>query len=91
VQYYSEAEGSRRKAQAGMELTRTITHRMHVDNSVELIGELLFGHETGLQTLQAVRPAGRVLVDDWACLKSMVCNLRHFQKILQVAETILCS
>jgi legumain len=70
--YYSGVEGSTRKEQAGMELTRTITQRVHVDNSVKLIGELLFGHENSLPTLQAVRPAGRVLVDDWACLKSMV-------------------
>jgi len=49
-----------------------LLHRMHVDNSVKLVGELLFGHEAGQRTLQAVRPAGRVLVDDWACLKSMV-------------------
>jgi len=77
VQYYSEAEGSIRKAQAGMELTRTIAHRMHVDNSVKLVGELLFGHEAGQRTLQAVRPAGRVLVDDWACLKSMVRKLKQ--------------
>jgi legumain len=60
-----------------MELTRTIAHRMHVDESVKLIGEFLFGLDTSLKTLEAVRPAGEVLVDDWACLKSMVRGLEH--------------
>ena len=60
-----------------MELTRIITHRMHVDKSVKLIGEFLFGLETSFKTLEAVRLAGEVLVDDWACLKSMVRGLEH--------------
>lgn len=77
MQYYSAAEGSTKKAHAGMELARTIAQRMHLDNSVKLIGELLFGHENSLQTLKAVRPAGQVLVNDWACLKSMVRDLKQ--------------
>lgn len=72
MQYYNEAEGSTKKAQAGMELTRMINQRTHLDNSVQLIGKLLFGHKNSLRTLQAVRPPGQVLVDDWTCLKSMV-------------------
>ncbi|KAG0554538.1 hypothetical protein KC19_12G098600 [Ceratodon purpureus] len=70
--YHRAVEGSAKKEHAGIELTRTIAHRMHVDNSVKLIGDLLFGLDNSLKTLKAVRPAGQVLVDNWACLKSMV-------------------
>lgn len=72
MQYYNAEKGSLRKASAGRELSRTILHRKHLDNSMKLIGEILFGQENGLEKLTAVRPAGTVVVDDWACLKSMV-------------------
>ena len=49
-----------------------MTHRLHVDNSINLIGKLLFGSEKGMEVLNAIRPTGLPLVDDWACLKSMV-------------------
>lgn len=78
MQYQRAVEGSTRKAHAGMELTRTIAHRMHLDNSVKLIGEFLFGLDMSLKILKAVRPAGQVLVDDWACLKSMIKDLQQF-------------
>ncbi|KAG2598460.1 hypothetical protein PVAP13_5KG347100 [Panicum virgatum] len=54
------------------ELLEVMAHRSHVDNSVELIGSLLFGSEDGPRVLKAVRAAGDPLVDDWSCLKSMV-------------------
>jgi legumain len=72
LQYHSAAEGSTRKLKAGEELVNTMAYRMHLDNSVELIGNLLFGSEAGPSKLNAIRPAGQVLVDDWDCLKSMV-------------------
>lgn len=49
-----------------------MTHRMHIDSSVKLIGKLLFGIEKGPELLYAVRPAGLPLVDDWDCLKQLV-------------------
>lgn len=49
-----------------------MSHRLHVDNSVDLIGNLLFGSKHGSEMLKAIRPAGQPLVDDWSCLKSMV-------------------
>ncbi|CAK9212424.1 unnamed protein product [Sphagnum troendelagicum] len=70
--YHSAAEGSTRKLKAGEELVNTMAYRMHLDNSVKLIGNLLFGSEAGPSKLNAIRPAGQVLVDDWDCLKSMV-------------------
>lgn len=68
---FTNAEkGSLREAAAAEELARTILHRKHLDDSVKLIGEILF--ENSIEKLNEVRPAGTVLVDDWACLKAMV-------------------
>lgn len=47
-------------------------HRAHVDNSINLIGQVSFGRQRGSSILSAVRPSGLPLVDDWQCLKSMV-------------------
>ncbi|CAL9083901.1 unnamed protein product, partial [Musa acuminata var. zebrina] len=52
--------------------SQVISHRLHVDNSIEFIGKLLFGSKQGSEVLKTVRPAGQPLVDDWSCLKSMV-------------------
>ncbi|QHO30411.1 Vacuolar-processing enzyme [Arachis hypogaea] len=49
-----------------------MSHRMHIDSSVKLIGKLLFGIEKGQEILSSVRPSGEPLVDDWDCLKSLV-------------------
>ncbi len=64
LQYNNAAVGSTRKSKAGEELVNTMAHRIHLDNSVELIGNLLFGSEAGASKLNAIRPAGQVLVDD---------------------------
>ncbi|XP_077209811.1 vacuolar-processing enzyme-like [Tasmannia lanceolata] len=65
-------EGSPKKHDAQKQLLDVIAHRLHVDNSMELIGKLLFGAEKGPELLRTVRPAGQVLVDNWECLKTMV-------------------
>ncbi|XP_020222250.2 vacuolar-processing enzyme [Cajanus cajan] len=65
-------EGSPRKNAAQKQVLEAMSHRMHVDKSVKLIGKLLFGIEKGPELLNAVRPAGLALVDDWDCLKTMV-------------------
>lgn len=70
--FRSSPEGSSAKLNAQKQLLDVMAHRLHVDNSVELIGKLLFGAEKGLEVLKAVRSAGLPLVDDWKCLKSMV-------------------
>jgi legumain len=67
-------KGSLRESTAATELARTILHRRHLDDSVKLIGEILFAGENSVEKLTAVRPAGTVVVDDWACLKTMVRN-----------------
>ncbi|KAG7029275.1 hypothetical protein SDJN02_07613 [Cucurbita argyrosperma subsp. argyrosperma] len=65
-------EGSNRKIEAQKKFVEAMSHRVHIDNSVKLIGKLLFGIEKGPEVLNAIRPAGRPLVDDWDCLKNMV-------------------
>nr|GMD45950.1 vacuolar-processing enzyme-like [Ipomoea batatas]GMD48839.1 vacuolar-processing enzyme-like [Ipomoea batatas] len=77
--YYSEywqfrnaQEGSARKSEAQKQFTEAITHRTHLDNSIALVGKLLFGIEKGPEVLNSVRATGLPLVDDWSCLKSYV-------------------
>uniref|UniRef100_A0A7N0RHE8 Legumain prodomain domain-containing protein n=1 Tax=Kalanchoe fedtschenkoi TaxID=63787 RepID=A0A7N0RHE8_KALFE len=65
-------EGSARKMEARKQVMEAMSHRMHVDNSIKLIGKLLFGIEKGQNVLDAVKPAGQPLVDDWSCLKTLV-------------------
>ncbi|KAL6985503.1 legumain [Sarracenia purpurea var. burkii] len=65
-------EGSPRKLEAQKQFVDAMTHRLHIDNSVEMIGKLLFGIEKGSEVLKTVRPAGQPLVDDWDCLKTLV-------------------
>ncbi|XP_010472621.1 PREDICTED: vacuolar-processing enzyme alpha-isozyme-like [Camelina sativa] len=69
--YRKAPEGSARKVEAQKQVIEAMSHRLHVDNSVLLIGKLLFGLE-GPAILNKVRPSGKPLVDDWDLLKSMV-------------------
>ncbi|CAA3011007.1 vacuolar-processing enzyme-like [Olea europaea var. sylvestris] len=65
-------EGSARKFEAQKQLAEIMAHRAHVDSSMKLIGKLLFGIEKGPEVLKTIRSAGKPLVDDWSCLKSLV-------------------
>ncbi|GER32113.1 vacuolar-processing enzyme [Striga asiatica] len=65
-------EGSARKLEAQKQLVEAMAHRTHIDNSIKLIGKLLFGIKKGPLVLKEVRPAGEPLVDNWNCLKSLV-------------------
>uniref|UniRef100_A0A0A8XQ45 Vpe1 n=1 Tax=Arundo donax TaxID=35708 RepID=A0A0A8XQ45_ARUDO len=65
-------EKSEEKQEVLRKISETVTHRRHVDSSVDFVGKLLFGVENGPSALQAVRPSGQPLVDDWDCLKRMV-------------------
>ncbi|CAK9145318.1 unnamed protein product [Ilex paraguariensis] len=65
-------EGSDRKFQAQKQFAEAMSHKMHLDNSVNLIGKLLFGIDKGTEVLKTIRPAGQPLVDDWDCLKTLV-------------------
>ncbi|KAL8101603.1 vacuolar-processing enzyme-like [Apium graveolens] len=70
--YRKAPEGSARKIKAQKQFSEAMSHRMHLDNSVQLIGKLLFGIDSGSEVLKTVRPAGEPLVDDWLCLKTLV-------------------
>lgn len=72
LQFRKAPEGSQRKIEAQRELVEVMSYRMHIDNSVKLIGKLLFGIEKGPEVLNSVRPAGLPLVGNWDCLKTVV-------------------
>lgn len=83
MKYRKAPEGSTRKTEAQKQVLEAMSHRLHVDNSVKLVGKLLFGISEGPQVLNKVRPSGEPLVDDWNCLKNLVnncflCPLRLF-------------
>ncbi|XP_004501477.1 vacuolar-processing enzyme-like [Cicer arietinum] len=65
-------QGSPRKAAAEKQVLEAMSHRMHIDDSIKLVGKLLFGMEKGPEVLTSVRPAGQPLADDWNCLKTLV-------------------
>lgn len=71
-QYEQLDERSKKKTEVLKEITEMMMHRLHLDNSINLIGKLIFGSENGPSILNAVRPSGQALVDDWNCLKTMV-------------------
>lgn len=64
--------GSQEYLQAQKKLRDEISHREHVDYSINLLGKLLLGHENGSKILKNVRSPGEPLVDDWDCLKTLV-------------------
>ncbi|KAL9313119.1 hypothetical protein ACSQ67_018571 [Phaseolus vulgaris] len=70
--YRKAPVGSSRKSVAQKQILEAMSHRMHIDDSMKLIGKLLFGIEEGPKLLNSVRPAGQPLVDDWDCLKTLV-------------------
>ena len=70
--YRKSKEDSSERLDAQKQMVDFMTHRMHLDKSVKLIGTLLFGLERGPAILKAVRPLGEPLVDNWDCLKTMV-------------------
>ncbi|CAL5204841.1 unnamed protein product [Lathyrus oleraceus] len=65
-------QGSPRKIAAEKQVLEAMSHRLHIDDSIKLIGKLLFGMKKGPEVLTSVRPAGQPLVDDWDCLKTLV-------------------
>jgi len=70
--YQKAPEGSDRKTESRKQFAEAMAHRMHIDASIKLLGKVLFGLEKGPEVLNAVRPTGEPLVDDWDCLKTLV-------------------
>lgn len=72
VQFEKAPEGSAKKTEARAEMMNVLSRRSHIDESVEMVGDLLFGPTNAFELLHRVRPSGLPLVDDWECLKAMV-------------------
>ncbi|XP_057978550.1 vacuolar-processing enzyme [Malania oleifera] len=70
--YKMSEDGSERKTETLEQIRQTMTHRIHLDTSMKLIGAMLMGSEKGSSALTSVRAPGLSLVDDWGCLKAMV-------------------
>ncbi|TVU20154.1 hypothetical protein EJB05_36351, partial [Eragrostis curvula] len=69
---YRNAGEDAERREARKRLMQEMARRSQIDSSVELIGSLLFGSDQGANVLDAVRPAGQPVADDWDCLKSLV-------------------
>ncbi|KAI3971304.1 hypothetical protein MKX01_008148 [Papaver californicum] len=67
-----KSDESGKKEETLNQIKETMTHRTHLDTSIRLVGDLLFGPHKGSSTLSVVRSSGLPLVDDWGCLKAMV-------------------
>ncbi|PON53815.1 Peptidase C13, legumain [Parasponia andersonii] len=70
-QLYKRSE-SEKKTEILNQIKETTKHRTHLDESMKLIGSLLYGPQKSSTILISVRSPGLPLVDDWGCLKSMV-------------------
>lgn len=70
--YQNSKDGSEEKREIQKQITETVKHRLHLDGSIKLIGDLLYGPADGLLTLEHVGPRGWPIVSDWECLKSTV-------------------
>ncbi|EPS60990.1 vacuolar processing enzyme a, partial [Genlisea aurea] len=62
-------ERSAKKVEAQQQLADAVSHRAHVDSSVDLIVKLLFGNN---EDVKSIIRAGKPVVDDWDCLRSLV-------------------
>lgn len=69
--YRRAPEGSQQKLEAKKKLNEAMEHRKNVDNTIDMIGKLLFGSEKGLEVMKT-RPAGQPPVDDWDCFKTLL-------------------
>ncbi|XP_024523144.1 vacuolar-processing enzyme [Selaginella moellendorffii] len=70
---YRRAKDGSAKREARERMMNALAHRQHVDESVDQVGERLFGSKAAAsKVLSTVRGSGLALVDDWTCLKSLV-------------------
>ncbi|KAF5939995.1 hypothetical protein HYC85_021162 [Camellia sinensis] len=80
-------EGSPRKLEAQKQFVEAMSHRMHIDNSMKMVGKLLFGIEKGPEVLNTVRPSGQPLVDDWDCLKTLSqYGMKHMRSVANICN-----
>ena len=65
-------------------MDEALSHRKHVDSTIEAIGEAIFGANRGFEVLKTVRPSGQPIVDDWDCFKTLVLNFVSFPDNINV-------
>ncbi|KAJ8445823.1 hypothetical protein Cgig2_027904 [Carnegiea gigantea] len=70
-------EGSNARAQAQKELDEALSHRKHIDLTIQGIGEALLGAQ-GYEELKVVRSPGQTIVDDWDCFKALVGSYKRY-------------
>ncbi|KAI4311339.1 hypothetical protein MLD38_036244 [Melastoma candidum] len=64
--------GSTESAFAQERLNAEISKRQKEDTNINLIVKLLMGKAKSSSVFNTIRPAGKALVDDWDCFKSLV-------------------
>ncbi|XP_038991489.1 vacuolar-processing enzyme-like [Hibiscus syriacus] len=86
--YPKAPDGSARKVEARKQFMEAMSHRMHIDNSVKLIGPLLFGIERGSEVLNTVRPAGQPLVRTFKthCRSLSQYGLKHMRSFANICN-----
>ncbi|XP_026383880.1 vacuolar-processing enzyme-like isoform X1 [Papaver somniferum] len=72
-QYQNDSLGTKLRAEAWRTYQNGLLQRIYIEASMDLIGEFLFGTtEKATTAVEAVRPAGQPIVDDWNCYQTMV-------------------
>ncbi|XP_015873401.3 vacuolar-processing enzyme-like [Ziziphus jujuba] len=64
--------GSEEKREAQKQLLKRLSHRKHIDFTINKIAELLFGYWNSKNLLNTVRGPGQPTIEDWDCFKMIV-------------------
>jgi hypothetical protein len=96
-QYAMLHENSKERVNAMREISETVTHRKHLDSSVDFTGKLLFGFENGPSVLEAVRPSGKQIVPSsrlfilcWTKHLVLLCFWRNWENLFVECHSVLC-
>ncbi|XP_074341031.1 legumain-like [Apium graveolens] len=82
--YKSSPKNSDQRTEIMKQIRETMAQRRHVDDSISMIGKVLFETGNANSVLNSVRESGLPVVDDWDCLKSMVKTFEmHCGKLTQ--------
>ena len=72
---YNNLPNDSDKAKILKRIEETTAQRRHLDDSISMIGNVLFDSVNANSITKRARVPGSPVVDDWDCLKSMV--IRH--------------
>ncbi|XVF23307.1 hypothetical protein REPUB_Repub13aG0025900 [Reevesia pubescens] len=76
--FHKAPDGSPKKAEAHKELLGELSYRKQIDESINQIIGVLFGHKNVTEMLNSAQSAGKPLVDDWNCFKMLVNTLKKY-------------